>query len=272
MNGHVPNALWNKIRVAAQPPGPDGGYGSRVVRVTGNPSIVNEGYMLNYFSAHFHFDLECAPQVVHRGASTVSMEFAFAAYINQAENAYHLITQDRRRGFGRGRGRGHGRGRGGNNGLFGGSGRDLTIAKTLEDGGFAAIALWNKVKVPAQPPGPGGGSRVVRVTGNLNIVNEEQPLSYFAAHFHFEPELDGAPKLVYRGYASASMDFAFAAFVNQSENAYRLLRQDGRGGRGRGRGHGRGRGGNHGLFRGSGRGLTVAYVRDPCEEDEDNSA
>ncbi|KAK8066644.1 hypothetical protein PG997_013391 [Apiospora hydei] len=132
IDGHVPNALWNKIRVAAQPPGPDGGYGSRVVRVTGNPSIVNEGYMLNYFSAHFHFELETAPKVVHRGASTVSMEFAFAAYIIQAENAYRLLMQDRShsRGAGRGRGRGHGygRGRGGHDGLFGGIGRDLTVA------------------------------------------------------------------------------------------------------------------------------------------------
>ncbi|KAK7911220.1 hypothetical protein PG985_013701 [Apiospora marii] len=123
----------------------------------------------------------------------------------------------------------------------------------------------------AKPPGPDGGSRVVRVTGSPNVVNEEFLLSYFAAHFFFE--LDGAPKVVHRGYASASVEFAFAAFVNQAENAYELLTQNRRQGQGFGRGSGRGfRGGRGrgrgrgGMFAQSGSSLSVAYVRDPCEE------
>ncbi|KAK7966447.1 uncharacterized protein PG986_000724 [Apiospora aurea] len=148
--------------------------------------------------------------------------------------------------------------------------------KQLVISGFTANALCNKIKVAAQPPGPDGGSRVVRVTGRPDLMNEDHLLSYFAAHFFFE--LDGVPKVVHRGYNSASMEFAFAAFVNQAENAYRLLTQDlghGRGfGRGRGRryGYGRGRGSHHGLFGGIGRDLTVAYVRDPCEEGADGSS
>ncbi|KAK8040938.1 hypothetical protein PG994_013945 [Apiospora phragmitis] len=91
INGLKPNALWNKVRVAAQQPGPDGGYGSRVIRVTGDPFVVNEEYMLAYFSSHFFFELGAAPEVVHRGKSVVSLEVPFTAYINQAENAYRLL-------------------------------------------------------------------------------------------------------------------------------------------------------------------------------------
>ncbi|KAK8004072.1 hypothetical protein PG989_003791 [Apiospora arundinis] len=145
--------------------------------------------------------------------------------------------------------------------------------------GFTANALWNKIRVAAQPEPSateGGGSRVVRVTGSPNIVNTEYLLSYFAAHFHFD--LDGAPKVVHRDYDSASIEFAFAAFVNQAENAYRLLRQDRHGNRVFGHGSGRGRGWDHGPGLG-GRGgiagrsnyrLSVAYVQDPCEVDNGN--
>ncbi|KAK8135684.1 hypothetical protein PG984_003624 [Apiospora sp. TS-2023a] len=128
IDGYVPDGLWNKVRDAAQPPGPDGGYESRVIRVTGNPLVVNEDYLLSYFAAHFFFDLEGAPTVVHRNNFTATMEFAFAAFINQAENAYRLLIQDRQRGGGFNHGRGGGRGRGGGAGMMEGLGRGLQVA------------------------------------------------------------------------------------------------------------------------------------------------
>lgn len=115
IRGFTANALWNKVRAAAQPihPNPNGG-GSRVIRVTGPPVVANVNYLLALFSANFLYDLDGAPKLVHRGYNTASIEFAFAAYLNQAENACHLLNQDRHishlygRESGRGRGRGHG--------------------------------------------------------------------------------------------------------------------------------------------------------------------
>ncbi|KAK8110724.1 uncharacterized protein PG998_007181 [Apiospora kogelbergensis] len=120
---HVPNVLWNKVRVAAQPrsPNPNGG-GSRAIRVTGPPSVVNEEYILSLFAAHFYFELDGAPKLVHRDYNTATIEFIFASYVNQAENAFQLFNKDRRADdLSKGeRGREHGRGHNGWGGIVGG--------------------------------------------------------------------------------------------------------------------------------------------------------
>ncbi|KAK8004073.1 hypothetical protein PG989_003792 [Apiospora arundinis] len=107
--------------------------------------------------------------------------------------------------------------------------------------GHKAKALWNRVKVATRPHP--GGSRVIWVTGHPFVVNTEHLLSYFSAHFHFN--LDGV-RLIHRGYATATVEVKFASFINQADNAYRLLNGE----------------------KGFQDRVTVSYARDPCEFSE----
>ncbi|KAK6833322.1 hypothetical protein PG987_008016 [Apiospora arundinis] len=87
IDGYTAIGAWNRVKVAAQPHA----GGSRVIRITGDPFVVNTEHLLSYFSAHFHFNLE-GMRLIHRGYATASVEIRFACFTNQAENAYRLVS------------------------------------------------------------------------------------------------------------------------------------------------------------------------------------
>ncbi|KAK8017319.1 hypothetical protein PG993_013645 [Apiospora rasikravindrae] len=89
IDGYKANAAWDRIRVPAKPHV----GGSRAIRVTGHPFVVNTEHLLSYFNAHFFFELE-GMTLVHRGYATATVEIQFASFTNQAENAFRLIRKD----------------------------------------------------------------------------------------------------------------------------------------------------------------------------------
>ncbi|KAK8066646.1 hypothetical protein PG997_013393 [Apiospora hydei] len=89
LDGYLANAVWGRVRVPAKPHV----GGSRAIRVTGHPFVVNTEHLLSYFNAHFHCNLE-GMRLVNRGYATATVEVEFASFTNQAENAFRLIRKD----------------------------------------------------------------------------------------------------------------------------------------------------------------------------------
>ncbi|KAK8029602.1 Enoyl reductase LovC [Apiospora rasikravindrae] len=88
--------------------------------------------------------------------------------------------------------------------------------------GHRVRATWNRVKVAPQDPADVTSSRVIRVRGPREIVNEESLCAFLWDHFYFDLE---EIVNVEQGLENTTLEIRFGSFWCQSENAFRCLRE-----------------------------------------------
>ncbi|KAK7959324.1 uncharacterized protein PG986_004178 [Apiospora aurea] len=89
--------------------------------------------------------------------------------------------------------------------------------------GYRIRATWNRVKVAPQDPADVTSSRVIRVHGPHEIVNEEAICAFLWDHFYFDLE---EILVIEKSTSSCTLEIRFGSFWFQSENAFRFLREE----------------------------------------------
>ncbi|TGJ79594.1 hypothetical protein E0Z10_g9164 [Xylaria hypoxylon] len=91
VSNSLPHVMSNRIRTAAQPPGPQ----CRVLIISGPATMVNQTFMCAWIKTFCVFELEYARDLEHRFGNA-TMEWAFGSYRCQAERVYSTIQERRR--------------------------------------------------------------------------------------------------------------------------------------------------------------------------------
>ncbi|KAI0143100.1 hypothetical protein GGR57DRAFT_518980 [Xylariaceae sp. FL1272] len=94
VDNYIPDIRLHRIKTPAQEPGPQ----SRVLVISGPPSIVNQHTIFGLFNQVCIFDIECIETAPYRpeiDQGIITMEFRFASYRAQAERAILCIWEAR---------------------------------------------------------------------------------------------------------------------------------------------------------------------------------
>ncbi|KAI1379162.1 hypothetical protein F4677DRAFT_453234 [Hypoxylon crocopeplum] len=85
-----PTVTMNRIRTGEQPQSDC----TRVLRIVGPDSIINERYLTAFFERHFYYELEEATVIHHNVANqTARIEFRFSSYKAQSASAAELMEK-----------------------------------------------------------------------------------------------------------------------------------------------------------------------------------
>ncbi|KAK8062735.1 hypothetical protein PG997_014832 [Apiospora hydei] len=106
-----------------------------------------------------------------------------------------------------------------------GAGRFMAAVRHREVAflGCRVRATWNRVRVAPQDPADLTSSRVVRVQGPREIVNEQAICVFLWSHFYFDLE---EIVTIEQGQEGSILEIRFGSFWFQSENAFRFLREN----------------------------------------------